>query len=300
MTRTTDAFDALRQQASTAMATPLSVIIPASNEAAWIGAALEALIASDLGPAGDPAREIVVVANGCRDDTVGAARAHEAAAAARGWRLSVLDVAEGNKLNALNVGDAAATGPIRLYVDADVRVDPALVAQIHAALDRPAPAYASGRPVSTPPASWVTRAYTRVWKRTPFATTGVGGYGVFAVNAAGRARWGTFPRIVADDTFVRLNFTPAERIGVPAPYRLPVPEGFSQLVRLRRRQDYGAREVVRLYPGLGRNDDKPRFGLGRAVAILATDPVGFAVYAAVALTARATARRHAGVWARAR
>jgi glycosyltransferase involved in cell wall biosynthesis len=277
-----------------------SVIVPASNEAAYIGDSLGALLASDLGDHARIPVEIVVVANGCGDDTAAVASGFAAAAAARGWRLAVLEVAEAGKLNALNIGDAAATGDIRIYLDADVHVSPRLVAELVAALDRPEPAYASGRPTAAAATSWVTRAYTRVWRRVPFMSEGVPGCCVFAVNAAGRGRWGAFPAIVADDTFVRLQFAPYERIGVAAPYAFPMPEGFARLLRLRRRQDYGAREVARLYPELARNDDKPPFGLGRALAIVASDPAGFAVYCVVALAARVRARRYAGVWLRAR
>ena len=244
--------------------------------------------------------EIIVVANGCSDDTAGVARRHEAATRALGWDLRVLDLPEGGKMNALNAGDATATGAVRIYVDADIRVAPGLVAELLAVLDRPEPAYASGRPSMAPADSWVTRAYTRVWRRVPFMAHGVPGGGVFAVNAAGRARWGTFPNITSDDTFVRLQFTPAERIGVPSRYEFPMPEGFRRLVRLRRRQDFGPREVARVFPELVRNDDKPRFGPGHALRIVATDPIGFAVYCSVALAARLGARRHAGAWTRAR
>ncbi len=44
----------------------LSVILPASNEEAWIGPCLSALLASDPVPGG---AEVIVVANGCRDAT---------------------------------------------------------------------------------------------------------------------------------------------------------------------------------------------------------------------------------------
>jgi glycosyltransferase involved in cell wall biosynthesis len=281
-----------------------SIIIPASNEAAYIGASLRALLASDVGDGlGQPDRpsvEVIVVANGCSDDTAAVARSFAEVTAARGWPLTVLAVEEGGKLNALNIGDSVATGDFRIYLDADVHVSPTLVADIVAALDRPEPAYASGHPSPAAARSWVTRAYTRTWRQVPFMTEGVPGCCVFAVNAAGRARWGAFPAIIADDTFVRLQFAPEERIGVPSRYEFPMPEGFARLLRLRRRQDFGAREVVRVYPELAHNDDKPRFGLGRALRIAATDPVGFGVYCSVALAARVGARRHAGVWARAR
>jgi glycosyltransferase involved in cell wall biosynthesis len=281
----------------------LSVIIPANNEADYIGGCLDALLASAPAPAasapGRPAVEIVVVANACTDATVAVARGYKRAAAARGWRLFVLDLEQGGKLNALNAGERVAGGDILAYIDADVVVSPPLLAQLQAALDRPEPAYASGRPHIAPARSWLSRAYARVWMRVPFMTEGVPGCGVFAMNRAGRARWGAYPQIISDDTFARLQFAPAERIGVPAAYEWPIAEGFATLVRVRRRQDVGVAEVARLFPALVENDDKPRFGLGGLLRLAASDPVGVGVYAAVALAVRLTAGSAQG-WSRGR
>ncbi len=274
----------------------LSVIIPANNEAAYIGPCLDALLASD---AETSPVEILVVANACADATVARARARAAAAARRGWRLEVIDLEKGGKLNALNVGDATATGGIRAYLDADVTVSPALIAGIAAALDRPDAAYASGKPEIPRARSWATRAYARIWRRLPFMTDGVPGCGLFAVNAAGRARWGEFPDIIADDVFVRLSFAPHERIGVAAPYQFPLIDGFRRLVRVRRRQNLGVAEVARLYPDLVRNEDKPPLGASGLLRLAAGDPVGFCVYCAVALAVRLPARAPSG-WARGR
>lgn len=275
----------------------VSVIIPANDEAAFIGAALEGLLAQDL-PAGAEV-EIVVAANACTDDTVGIARGFEPRVAARGWRLLVLDLPEAGKPNALNRGDAAATGAVRVFLDADVTMSPPLLRRLVEALDRPEPAYASGRLVVAPARSLVTRAYARIWSRVPFVVDGVPGAGLFAVNATGRARWGAFPEIIADDVFVRLNFAPHERTGVSAPYSWPMVEGFARLVRVRRRQDAGVAEVARLYPHLMANEDKPRLGPRRLLGLAAGAPLGFAVYAGVALAVRLT-RREAQAWSRGR
>ncbi len=67
-----------------------------------------------------------------------------------------------------------------------------------------------------PPArSALTRAYARFWQRLPFNRTVAPGYGLYAVNAAGRARWEAFPAIISDDTFVRLQFTPENGCRLP-------------------------------------------------------------------------------------
>ena len=273
----------------------LSVIIPASNEAAWIGPCLAALFASEPVPGG---AEAVVVANGCRDDTADRARGMRSLAEARGWRLTVIERIAGGKPAALNEGDAAAQGEMRVYLDADVLVAPALMAQLALALGEPGPCYATGTAQIPRAASRVTRAYARFWQRLPFATSDAPGMGLFAVNEAGRARWRGFPSIISDDTFVRLQFTPAERVNVPAFYQWPMIEGFSALVRVRRRQDAGVAEIRRLYPGLMDREGKARLGLSRLVRLALREPSGFVVYAAVSLAVRLS--RGKPGWARGR
>jgi glycosyltransferase involved in cell wall biosynthesis len=261
----------------------LSVILPASNEEGWIGPCLDALLASD--PPGMPA-EVVVVANGCRDGTVAQALARGDKAQAAGWGLRVLDLAQGGKLAALNAGDAAAQGGIRVYLDADVQVGPALMAQLAQALDRPDAAYAGGTPVIPRAASAITRAYAGFWQRLPFFRSAAPGFGLFAMNAAGRARWADWPPIISDDTFARLHFAPQERIGLPATYTWPMVEGFARLVRVRRRQDAGVRELAARYPHLMANEGKEPLTKGALLRLALADPTGFAVYAAVSLAVR--------------
>lgn len=261
----------------------LSVIIPASNEAGYIGACLAALFASAPVPGG---AEVVVVANGCHDDTAARARNWTARAAAAGWRLVVLERAEGGKPGALNLGDAAAAGPLRAYLDADVIVSPPLMAELVAAMQGDAPRYATGTARIPRAKSAVTRAYARFWQRLPFAQSTAPGYGLFAVNAAGRARWGEFPAIISDDTFVRLQFAPEERLQVPAPYDWPMIEGFAALIRVRRRQDSGVAEIARMYPGLLRREGKAPLSKARLARMALRDPIGFAIYAAVSVAVR--------------
>jgi glycosyltransferase involved in cell wall biosynthesis len=257
----------------------LSIIIPASNEEGYIGACLTALLASDAVQA-----EVIVVANGCRDKTADVARGFAAAFAAKGWGFKVVDLVEGSKPGALNAGDAVAVGAARVYLDADVVVTPPVMAQLARALAQDVAIYAGATPCIPRARSWVTRAYARFWLGLPFAQSVAPGYGLFAVNAKGRARWGDFPAIISDDTFVRLQFAPHERVQVQGVYDWPMSEGFGALVRVRRRQDAGMTQIAAQYPGLLRNEGKaPMTGLvGRVVH----DPVGFVVYMAVSLAVR--------------
>jgi len=262
----------------------LSIIIPASNEAHRIGPCLDSLAAQAGVPAG-AAMDIIVVANGCRDDTAAVARAAAPALDARGFELRVLERREGGKIGALNAGDAAARAAARLYLDADIILSDGLLARLLDALDTPAPVYAGARLVVAPPRSRISRLYARFWQRLPFLTEGVSGAGLFAVNAAGRSRWGAFPRIIADDAFVRGLFAPQERLCVEATCLWPLNEGFAELVRVRRRQDAGVRELGRLWGTAApqASDSPPP---GRLLRLAARDPLGFGVYAAVRAATR--------------
>jgi len=262
----------------------ISVIIPAHDEAGYIGPCLEALQASR-----DVHLQVIVVANACSDDT--AARARRSGA-------TVIETPLPGKLNALNMGEAEATGEVLAYLDADVVVSPDLMARLDSALACDAPRYASGCPVVVARTGFA-RAYARFWARLPFVAQGVPGFGLFAVNRAGRARWAAFPDIISDDTFVRLSFAPEERVRVPATYRWPMIEGFANLVRVRRRQDQGVREIARRFPGLLANEDIAKPGGAALLGMALRDPAGFAAYALVRLAVRTPYARTEG-WARGR
>lgn len=271
----------------------LSIIIPASNEAAWIARALAALAASD--PVPDGPVQVIVVANGCSDDTAARADAAAPALRARGWEFSLLERAEGGKPAALDAGDGAATQGSRLYLDADVTVSPPLLAQVMTALHTDAPRYVGATPRIASARSAATRAYARFWAQVPFNRTAAPGYGLFAVNPAGRARWQGWPRIISDDTFARLQFTPDERLQVPAAYDWPLPEGLGPLIRVRARQDRGVAQIARLYPALMAREAKPPAALA---PMIRAAPLGFLVYALVALAVKLGAGGNG--WARGR
>ncbi len=278
------------------MTVACSILIPAHNEVGYIEPCLDALLASD--DTGAPV-EVIVMANGCSDGTADVAHSYMDRFAEKEWALTVLDLKQGGKMGALNAGDAAAQHAARIYVDADVVVSPLLISQIADVLDAPEARYASGGPVVAASGSWFTRVYARFWASLPFCTHGVPGFGVFAVNAEGRKRWGEFPDIISDDTFVRLSFSPSERHRVTALYHWPMIEGAWPLVRVRRRQDIGVAEVRELYPALWGNHDAPPADAPPIWRRALRDPVGFAAFATVALAVRLPHRSQER-WARGR
>lgn len=196
----------------------LSIVIPAHNEEAMIGVILRGLLAD----AERGELDIIVVANGCTDRTAEIARAISP-------DIRVVEIAESSKIAALNAGDAIAFGTPIAYVDADVRVDAAAARALAAALsDGGVPRVASPLfELDLHGCSWAVRQYFRIWLLNDYNSAGHIGSGVYAVSAAGRARWTTFPDVIADDRFVQQLFADEERVvlkehafSVPAPQTL--------------------------------------------------------------------------------
>jgi hypothetical protein len=182
-----------------------TVIIPAHNEARVIGRLLEQL----AGAAQPGELDIIVVPNGCTDDTA-------EVAASFGPPVRVLSIPVASKHEALRAGDEAARGFPRLYVDADVELGAADVRALEAALQEPG-VLAAG-PQRVFPMSgvgWPVRWYYDVWTRLPEVRTGLFGRGVIAVSEAGHQRVASLPPLLSDDLAAALVFGPGERAIVP-------------------------------------------------------------------------------------
>ena len=279
---------------------PITVIIPAHNEAAVIERCLRAL--TEGAQAGE--LELIVVANGCRDDTAAVARkfaATSGAGASAGANVKVIETEVPSKSNALNLGDAAAGGFPRFYVDADVALSLDALRQVAAALlaeGSPTSEGNGGALAAAPRAeldlsasSWAVRAYYAIDTKLPWFREGIGNAGVYALSRAGRARFERFPDLTTDDGFVRLHFRPHERRTVETAVAVvTAPATLAGLVAIKARSDFGRREILRHYPQLLANAgaaNKPvllRMGL---------DPrqwPALAVYAYVKLAARVRSR----------
>lgn len=208
-----------------------SVIIPAYNEERGIARTLDA-----LAPAAEAGVEVIVVPNGCRDDTAGVAKA-------RPW-AKVIVLSEGSKQAALNAGDAAATGWPRVYLDADLGLDPTVIPALIQALtdgDRP-----SGRPAyvnDTAECSAPVRAYYRARDRMPSMHRHLWGAGCYALTEEGRARFDAFPLDEADDAWVDGLFAPEEKLIVPGhPIRVRQPRTIRALLHTLPRVYHGKTE----------------------------------------------------------
>lgn len=274
----------------------LTIILPACNEQGVIRACLDSLLGADWVRAAPV--EIIVAANNCSDDTVPIARGYAAAFEARGWRYVVLDRAEGGKTKAQNAAERLALSGNRLYLDADIVVAPGLLAQIVEVLDVAEPRFASGT-INMVADTVAGRTYARFWRELPYMRQDVPGCGLFAVNAAGRARFGEIPEVMAEDLYVRLNFAPEERHVVPATYDWPLPHGAWRLFLVRRRQNVGVRQVLTGWPDLLRNERTRDITPGLLARLVMRAPLGFLIYGAVGVGVRLFPARST-VWTRGR
>ncbi|WP_433447150.1 glycosyltransferase [Streptomyces sp. CA-142005] len=185
-----------------------SIVIPAHNEARVIGRLLDSLLADSP----EDETDIVVVCNGCTDDTA-------RIAAARGPRVRVVETPVPSKHAALRAGDDHARGFPRLYVDADVVITGADVRALTEPLTDDASdilATAPERQIPLAACAWPVRAYYQVWQRLPAVHEGLFGRGVIAVSKAGQARIAALPPLMADDLAASLAFAPEERLVVRA------------------------------------------------------------------------------------
>ncbi|WP_116347785.1 glycosyltransferase family A protein [Alkalilimnicola ehrlichii] len=99
-----------------------SIIIPAHNEAAVIERTLRTVV-----PMLAEEDELILVANGCTDDTAGIARRYEP-------QVRVIETDVASKPHALNLGDQAARSFPRIYLDADIELKPEALPRLKAAL----------------------------------------------------------------------------------------------------------------------------------------------------------------------
>jgi glycosyltransferase involved in cell wall biosynthesis len=257
------------------------VIVPAHNEAGVIGRLLGPLAqASEF--------ELIVVANGCSDETAQVASSY-------GTTVRVLSIAEASKRAAMRAGDDAAQSFPRIYVDADVEIGPSDIKALADALAAPGIlAAAPRRQLALDGRPWPVRSFYAVWTRLPEVRQGLFGRGVIAVNAAGHARLASLPPLQADDLAASLSFAPTERLVVSAACSVVhAPWTTRDLLRRRIRVATGVLQVGKTQ---GAPASTARTRPAELLAIIRADPrlvPSVAVFASTALIAQRGARRAA-------
>ena len=225
-----------------------SIIIPAYNESAVIERCLQSL----LDGAEPDEYQIIVACNGCHDNTAELARAFD---------VTVLETEVGSKTVALNMGDEAATSFPRIYLDADIMLRPqdirAVVKKLNAGPELLAAP--QGR-MSTEGASWAVRAYYDIWTSLPYFKEGLMGVGVYALSQKGRERFEEFPKVIADDGYVRALYRAHERCAIAeATSVVQAPSTLKDLLNIKIRSRLGGYELWQRYPEImsAESSEKP-------------------------------------------
>lgn len=262
----------------------ISIVIPAHNEADVIRRCLESFaVGSTPGEL-----DIVVVCNGCSDDTAGIARATSPA-------VRVIETEAPSKTNALNIGDAAARSFPRIYMDADIVMSLESIRKLAEALDGDALAASPAvRTVFKANAEWAVRAYYAFWMALPFVQEGMMAAGVYAVSEEGRRRFDKFPDVIADDGFFRLHFAPHERVEVrDAVSTVTAPSRWADLIRIKTRSRFGVYQLRQRYADLYTAERQTK-RYAHAIATMLRQPKLYACIApfvAVSAISRARAQK---------
>jgi len=229
-----------------------SIIIPACNEAAVIEHTLKSIMACHL----DRPLEVIVVANGCTDDTAERARRF-------GPCVQVIETPIGNKSHALNLGDRQANFFPRAFLDADIDLSPNTLQSVVDAFNDP------GCRIATPTANHVFDGYNpvlsgyyKLWRSLPHVRKAVMGAGFYAIDAVLRSRFIEFPALTADDKFIRNLARPRERRIMGGCYTtITMPRSFHALLKVKTRWTCGNLELAGARPDLNQNDQNPHQGI---------------------------------------
>jgi glycosyltransferase involved in cell wall biosynthesis len=273
-------------------AATVSVVVPAHNEARVLRHTLSALAAASSGRP-----HVVVVANGCTDDTAEVARAAGA---------DVVELGQASKAAALRAGDRVASVFPRIYLDADISLTPGTLDRLTERLQVGDVLAASPRiRFDVEKSSWPVRQFYRAYAELPYVRSGLLGLGVYGLSERGRRRFDEFPDVTSDDLFVQRLFSRSERGTSEGEFVVAAPRDLGNLLKVRTRTAVGNAELSTTTTDVATTGggSSPKDGtfsrttsatlsalLRSAVSRPSLVP-SFAVYAAVTVASRITARR---------
>jgi glycosyltransferase involved in cell wall biosynthesis len=277
-------------------ASGFSVIIAAHNEAAVIEKTLRSVL-DNRALLGMPL-QIIVVANGCTDATADIARKVAP-------DIEVIESPVGNKIHALNLGDAAARFFPRAYLDADCAMSPNTLREVADAFANDPDArivvpgvrhlYAGRNPVLA--------GYYALWHALPYVQRDMMGRGFYAIDHVLRSRFEEFPKVIADDKFIRSLSKPHERrVCERCHTSVFMPVTFRDLLHVKTRWSCGNIELAQQHPELLQHDNNPHGGTLRFLLSRPSYWVHVPTFLFVYLYTKRAARKrlasHRVVWAR--
>ena len=256
-----------------------SVIIPAHNEARVLRRNLE-LLHRGIRPG---ELDVVVVCNGCRDDTAAVARQVPG--------VRVIEIVHPSKSDAVRLGNLATDVFPRVHLDADVRLSGDDLRILVAPLAEPGVlATAPRRDLVRERSHRMVQWYYDVWEELPQVREGLFGRGVIALSREGQLRMDGLPTAMSDDLVISDAFGDDERRVVSsASVTVVAPVTVRDLLRRRIRVATGNAQASHL--GLRRPASATTWGaLARLVVRRPSLAPGMAVFLTVTAMARVSAR----------
>lgn len=212
-----------------------AIIIPAYNERNVIERTLTPIYPGIMN--GD--FSIVLAVNGTTDDTVNFVKQYFP-------HVICLDIEMGSKTNAINEAEKLAIGFPRVYMDADVVVTHSGINSLIKSLKN------SDSPLLVAPkaqmdfsrSSYLVKAFYNAWFKTKFyAAQGFGG-GVYGLNKAARNEFDQFPKIIADDGFIREVVSRSQQTVVNECISIvSAPRDIRSLIKIKSRSKLGNMEL---------------------------------------------------------
>ena len=255
----------------------ISIVIPAHNESSVIARTLSVLLRDP----GSEEFDVVVVCNGCADDTANIARSF-------GSAVRVIESDLASKTYALNLGDQASRGFPRIYADADIVITVDAIRALAGRLERSDVLAVAPTPdIDLRGCSWLVRKYFGIRSRLPSSREGIGGSGVYGLSEAGRMRFARFPDVIADDLYIRTLFKREERVTLSfVKSTVFAPRTMRLLIAVRTRAYMGTLELAGRFPELwmnrGEANNRTLMNLFKELRLW----VGILIYCYVAIVAR--------------
>lgn len=234
-----------------------SVIIPAHNEANVIERCLTFLTEN----LGENCAEIIVVCNGCTDDTE--------QRAARFAGVHVINTSVASKVAALNLGDEVAQYFPIVYMDADITISiKDLMGTIEKMNENTEIMVAAPQlTVDLSRSDMFVKSFYNIWMRLPYFTTGqMVGSGIFILSELGRKRFTVFPNVISDDGYVRSLYQAGERRMIKDYYfTIFAPKTMTDLIKIKTRVRFGNMEVSEKYSNVSIGKDNTSLDIVRLV-----------------------------------
>ncbi|WP_416831637.1 MAG: glycosyltransferase [Erythrobacter sp.] len=212
---------------------PFSVVIPVYNEASGLAERARSVV-SGL-PHGC---EVVFVCNGCTDDSQAILEREVSNEA------TILACAKG-KAHAIRLGEQHCSIFPRFYVDSDVWISGDGLARLSACLNDRTLLVSPRIRFDVTDASPAAAALSRFWLALPHGQSSAYHH-VLGIGKALRSRWGEFPDLIADDTFIESLAKDEEKAIIDTVFvTTSPPKSWWAWVQVRVRWQQGINQLVR-------------------------------------------------------